>query len=213
MFDTAVENPYRFPPRWLNEGLAVYLSEGYGSGDQNRVADAVEIARPHPAHGARRRSSRPTPTRRSSPTPKSVSAIDYLVREHGQDAMVALVVAYKDGLTDDEAFTTALGVDVATFQAGWLDGPRRAAAGAVRAAAQPAGTAAVGLERRGAQRRARPDRPDVPTRRHGRPRRREPEPDPGAAGASTPLLVGGLVLVVAVVIGGLVVAKRRSGTA
>ena len=42
VFDTAVENPYRFPPRWLNEGLAVYLSEGYGSGDQNRVADAVE---------------------------------------------------------------------------------------------------------------------------------------------------------------------------
>ena len=30
VFDTAVHNPYRFPPRWLNEGLAVYLSEGYG---------------------------------------------------------------------------------------------------------------------------------------------------------------------------------------
>ena len=42
VFDTAVENPYRFPPRWLNEGLAVYLSEGYGPGDRNRVADAVD---------------------------------------------------------------------------------------------------------------------------------------------------------------------------
>ena len=51
-----------------------------------------------------------------------MSAIDYLVREHGRDAMVALVVAYKDGLTDDEAFTKALGVDLATFQAGWLEG-------------------------------------------------------------------------------------------
>ena len=28
--------PYRFPPRWLNEGLAVYLSEGYGSQDRGR---------------------------------------------------------------------------------------------------------------------------------------------------------------------------------
>jgi aminopeptidase N len=27
VFDTAVTNPYHFPPRWLNEGLAVYLSE------------------------------------------------------------------------------------------------------------------------------------------------------------------------------------------
>jgi hypothetical protein len=29
VFNTAVLNPYQFPPRWLNEGLAVYLSEGY----------------------------------------------------------------------------------------------------------------------------------------------------------------------------------------
>src|SRR5262249_58322094 len=28
VFDTAVHNPYRFPPRWLNEGLARYLSQG-----------------------------------------------------------------------------------------------------------------------------------------------------------------------------------------
>src|SRR4029077_9558962 len=26
--DRAVHNPYHFPPRWLNEGLAVYESEG-----------------------------------------------------------------------------------------------------------------------------------------------------------------------------------------
>ena len=37
MFDTAVENPYHFPPRWLNEGLAVYLSEGYELGDRRAV--------------------------------------------------------------------------------------------------------------------------------------------------------------------------------
>ena len=30
VFDTAVDNPYHFPPRWLNEGLAVYLSQGFG---------------------------------------------------------------------------------------------------------------------------------------------------------------------------------------
>ena len=48
VFDTASQNPYHSPPRWLNEGLAVYQSEGYGS------------VRP------RRRSRRPPGTARSS---------------------------------------------------------------------------------------------------------------------------------------------------
>ena len=34
VFDTASSNPYHGPPRWLNEGLAVYQSEGYGSDDR-----------------------------------------------------------------------------------------------------------------------------------------------------------------------------------
>ena len=42
------------------------------------------------------------------------------MRQKGQDALVALVTAYADGLTDDEAFTRALGQDLAAFQAGWL---------------------------------------------------------------------------------------------
>ena len=37
MFDTAVDNPYHFPPRWLNEGLAVYLSVGYDTSDRSAV--------------------------------------------------------------------------------------------------------------------------------------------------------------------------------
>ena len=41
VFDTAVRNPYHYPPRWLNEGLAVYLSQGYGSSDRSTVAAAV----------------------------------------------------------------------------------------------------------------------------------------------------------------------------
>ena len=51
---------------------------------------------------------------------ESVSAIDYLVRTQSQETLVSLVNAYADGLTDDEAFTRALGQDLAAFQAGWL---------------------------------------------------------------------------------------------
>ena len=29
VFNENTDNPYHEPPRWLNEGIAVYLSEGY----------------------------------------------------------------------------------------------------------------------------------------------------------------------------------------
>ena len=44
VFDTAVRNPYHFPPRWLNEGVAVYLSEGYTASDRSAVEAAVVAA-------------------------------------------------------------------------------------------------------------------------------------------------------------------------
>jgi hypothetical protein len=119
VFDTAVHNPYRFPPRWLNEGLAVYLSEGYGSSDRGLVQDATKnnALIPLVALGGQF----PTDYDRTLLAyAESVSAIDYLVRTQSQDALVSLVKAYADGLTDDEAFTRALGEDLATFQAGWL---------------------------------------------------------------------------------------------
>jgi Peptidase MA superfamily len=119
VFDTAVHNPYRFPPRWLNEGLAVYLSEGYGSSDRGRVENATQSQEliPLVALGGQF----PTDYDRTLLAyAESVSAIDYIVRTQSQDALVSLVNAYADGLTDDEAFTRALGVDLAAFQAGWL---------------------------------------------------------------------------------------------
>ena len=41
VFHTAIDNPYHEPPRWLNEGLAVYDSEGYSALDRARVDDAI----------------------------------------------------------------------------------------------------------------------------------------------------------------------------
>ena len=119
VFDTAVQNPYRFPPRWLNEGLAVYLSEGYTQSDHGLVADAVSSGDLMPLDAL----SGQFPTEFNLTYlayAESVSSIDYLVRTYDQDALVTLVKAYKDGLTDDQAFTQALGVDLATFEAGWL---------------------------------------------------------------------------------------------
>ncbi len=60
VFNTATENPFHSPPRWLNEGLAVYLSEGYTAAWRSTVAAAVGVRRDHPA----RRPDRPVPDHR-----------------------------------------------------------------------------------------------------------------------------------------------------
>jgi hypothetical protein len=65
--------------------------------------------------------------------------VDRIVRVSGRDALVKLIRSYADGVSDDDAFKTALGKDVAGFEADWLGelgakppsrrGPRPAPAG------------------------------------------------------------------------------------
>jgi hypothetical protein len=119
VFDTAVTNPYHFPPRWLNEGLAVYLSEGYGASDRAAVEGAASSGSLIPIDGLG--GQFPTTFERFALAyAESVSAVDYLIRTHGQDAMVALIRSYAEGRTDDEAFSDALGVDMTAFGEAWL---------------------------------------------------------------------------------------------
>ena len=66
VFDTAVTNPYHFPPRWLNEGLAVYSERGI-QGERSGRRRVGPRRRPVPARRARR-AVRPA-TASSSPTP------------------------------------------------------------------------------------------------------------------------------------------------
>jgi hypothetical protein len=120
VFDTAVDNPYHFPPRWLNEGLAVYLSQGYVASDRSQVEDAVEAGTLVPLDGL----AGTFPSTASGfylAYAESVSAVDYLIRTHGQDALVVLITSYADGKTDDEAFTEALGIDAEAFDAAWFE--------------------------------------------------------------------------------------------
>ncbi len=118
VFDTAVENPYHFPPRWLNEGVATYLSAGYAASDRREVAAAVRRDGLTPLDGL----TGQFPTTRDEfflAYAESVSAVDFLVATYGRDALVRLIRSYADGTTDDEAFRAALGVDTAGFDAAW----------------------------------------------------------------------------------------------
>jgi len=118
VFNTAVDNPYHFPPRWLNEGLAVYLSQGFDAVDRTMVANAAADGTLIPLDAL----AGDFPTSRDRfflAYAESVSSIDYLVRTYGRDVLVTLIKSYARGLTDDEALKAALGVDVASFGAAW----------------------------------------------------------------------------------------------
>ena len=119
VFNTAVENPYHFPPRWLNEGLAVYLSEGYTASWRSAVEGAVSGGTllslaaldgqfPTTADGFLLAYG------------ESVSAVDYFVRTYGKARLASLIRSYAAGRTDDEAFSAAIGLDVPGFEAAWL---------------------------------------------------------------------------------------------
>jgi hypothetical protein len=118
VFDTAVRNPYHFPPRWLNEGLAVYLASGYGATDRAQVERAAADGSLMPLTAIADQFPT-TRARFSLAYAESVAAVDHLVRSSGDPALVRLVRSYASGVTDDEAFRAALGQDVAAFDAGW----------------------------------------------------------------------------------------------
>jgi hypothetical protein len=118
VFNTAVQNPYHLPPRWLNEGLAVYRSQGYDIGSRAEVTTAIRDGSLLPLDGLA--GLFPTGAGFSLAYAESVSAVSYMVDTYGQDALVKLIRSYADGVTDDEAFSAAIGRDTHTFGGEWL---------------------------------------------------------------------------------------------
>ena len=120
VFDEAVANPYQYPPRWLNEGLAVYLAKGYDDGDRRQVEGAAGGGTIIPLQGLD--GQFPTrPIRIGLAYAESVAAVDYLVERYGEDTLVELVTSFADGTGLDEAFTKATGADFAAFDDAWLE--------------------------------------------------------------------------------------------
>lgn len=119
VFKTAVKNPYHDPLHWLNEGLAVYLSEGFGAGTRASVDRAGRSGDLMPLQALVGQFPS-TADKFSLAYDEAVSAIDYMVRTYGREALVKLIRSYADGVSDDAAFSAALGVDTAGFEAGWL---------------------------------------------------------------------------------------------
>jgi hypothetical protein len=118
VFNTASENPYHAPPRWLNEGVAVYQSEGYGSSDRGSVEGAARNGSLIPLDGLT--GQFPNGQDFFLAYAESVSAVDFMIRTHGPEALVTLIRSYADGRTNDEAFSAALGLDMTAFGEAWF---------------------------------------------------------------------------------------------
>ena len=119
VFHDAVDNPYRYPPRWLNEGLAVYRSSGYGAGDKAQVEGAANAGTIIPLEGLG--GQFPTrPGRQGLAYAESISAVDYLVETYGEEQLVELITSFGEGAGLDGAFLAATGADFADFDTAWL---------------------------------------------------------------------------------------------
>ncbi|MET1231807.1 MAG: peptidase MA family metallohydrolase [Candidatus Limnocylindrales bacterium] len=120
VFDTATDNPYHEPPHWMNEGLAVFLSEGYTDSDRRRVANAIDRGTLLPLSSL----ANGFPSDREElfylGYAEGTSAIDFFVRTYGQENLVKLIRSYALGVTDDEAFVAATGEGMDAFEAAWL---------------------------------------------------------------------------------------------
>jgi hypothetical protein len=137
VFDTATRNPYHEPPSWFNEGVAKYLSEGYGSSDRALVSSAAADGSLYPLIGL------VPPDLPGQKTflayAEADASVDYLVRTFGKDALSGVVAAYAKGSTDEEAFKAGTGKDLTTFQADWFASIGAKVPSAAGPSAAPAG--------------------------------------------------------------------------
>ena len=119
VFDDATRSPYTRPPHWLNEGIAVYLSDGYGSSDRSQVKQAAQNGTLMPLRAIP--GDFPSSADRFNLAyAEAVSAVDYFVKTYGKPALNTLLLTYGKGATDDEAFDAAIGKTIDEFDAEWL---------------------------------------------------------------------------------------------
>jgi hypothetical protein len=195
VFDTATRNIYRPAPHWLNEGLAVYLSEGFSerwqvSLDQAKAANAlIPLQGMVATFGA-------GDQRFDYGYAESVSAVDYFVKTYGEPKLWALIRSYSEGLSDDDAFSRATGLALPGFNAAWMKSIGASVPAEV--GPQPGPTSPPAADQSGPP----PVRPSAPP---------SAPAGPGAAGTfSTGSFVLGLVVIVVVVLVALRFARRRS---
>jgi hypothetical protein len=116
----ATRNPFNGPPTWLDEGLAVYHQDGGNEEFQSVVEDAAEKGRLFSIRALN--SNFPyDPADASLAYAESYSIVRFIVDEFGEDKLAAVVAAYREGISHDEALMKGLGVDIDELDRLWKE--------------------------------------------------------------------------------------------
>lgn len=109
-------------PRWLDEGVAQWYSDGYSellAADGGEVLRRAVLADAVPTLDAVNGYFSLDRTRVMLAYEASRSAVDYLIREYGVAGLLGLLNTLSEGVSLDAAFPDALGVSLGDFEAGW----------------------------------------------------------------------------------------------
>lgn len=110
-------------PIWLNEGLAMYAETSVGTShnaEYNRLNDAVED---DTLLSVREVSSifSNDPDLARQAYAQSLSLVQYLIDEYGQEKMLAFLDAFRDGYSQDQALSQVYGLDQDSLNNVWRE--------------------------------------------------------------------------------------------
>lgn len=116
----ATQNPFNVPPTWFDEGLAVSAQASGNEDFAALVERAVEDGRLFSVRSLT--SEFPyDPADATLAYAESYSIIQFIIDRWGNDGIAAVLDAYKMGVSHDDAFLTALGVDMTELDRLWKE--------------------------------------------------------------------------------------------
>jgi hypothetical protein len=116
----ATENPFNYPATWLDEGLAV-RNQANGNENDDEIVHAAAVNGRLLSLRSLNSSFPFDPGEADLAYAESHSAVNFIIAHFGKDRMGDLIRAYRSGLSHDEAFETAFGVDVDELDALWQE--------------------------------------------------------------------------------------------
>ncbi len=118
LFHQATQHPYSSPPTWLNEGLAIYSEEASHDSERallGRVVQNGELLSLAQISG----SFPPDPEAAGLSYAESLSTVEFVLDRYGTEALAALLRAFKEGKSTDEATRQAFGLSLEGFELEW----------------------------------------------------------------------------------------------
>jgi hypothetical protein len=108
VFHDATDNPYHAPPKWLNEGIAVW-SETSGAAQERSLVEFEARGGGLLAFEAISDQFPIAERQAVLAYAQGAAMVDIIIREHGMEAIPRIAAAYRDGATDDEALEAGTG--------------------------------------------------------------------------------------------------------